>query len=141
MQEKSGDVIHGETLWGPCDMTDMMTSVPKTLIVSNNMIEADDLTEMLTDQGLGPVMHARDLNDASRVLTEAGDNLRLMMCGLSLHLHEVNEFLAEIDLPGMSLVVIDGPEEFSEREGAGVLLRPFSTRDVMAALSRLGLPD
>ncbi|MFA8384672.1 MAG: hypothetical protein ACEPO2_03560 [Pelagibaca sp.] len=122
-------------------MTEVTTFGPKTLIVSNNVIEADDLTEMLTDQGLGPVLHARDLDDASKVLTEAGNNLKLVMCGLSLHLHEVNEFLAEINLPGLSLVVIDGPAEFSEREGAGVLLRPFSTRDVMAALSRLGLPN
>jgi hypothetical protein len=37
--------------------------------------------------------------------------------------------------------VIDGPSEYLEREGAGLLQRSFSTSDVLAALSRLGLPD
>ena len=122
-------------------MPELTTSAPRTLIISNNMVEADDLTEMLTGLGLGPVLHARDVMDATGIVARSGQSLRLMMCGLSLHLHGVAEFLASVDRSSLSLVVIDGPAEFSQGDGAGLLFRPFSTRDVMAALARLGLPD
>jgi alpha-glucuronidase len=120
-------------------MTELYGAAPKTLIVSNNMIEADDLIEMLTFQGLGPVAHARELNDAQLILDRSSDSLRLLMFGLSLHLHEAKTFLETFDMSGKALLVIDGPMDFSQMEGAGVLLRPFSTKDVLAALKRLGL--
>jgi hypothetical protein len=122
-------------------MTELAKKAPRALIVSNNVVEADDLTELLTGQGLGPVRHARDIDNARKVLAEAGDELRLMMCGLSLHLHEVKEFLDTLKMPDLALLVIDGPAQFLEREGAGVVQRPFSTSDVLVALERLGLSD
>ena len=122
-------------------MIELNSSAPKTLIVSNNMVEADDLTEMLTSQGFGPVLHTRDLDDAKSLLTGSQSSIRLLMFGLSLHVHEAQEFLATVDVSGKSLLVIDGPLEYAEKKGAGVLLRPYSTADVMAALKVLGLKD
>ena len=122
-------------------MIELTTSAPKTLLISNNMVEVDDLTEMLVEQGLGPVIHTRDLEGTARVLAETGETLRLLICGLSMHLHEVKEFLASWDLSTVSLVVIDGTAEFLDREGAAILQRPFSTDDVLAAFARIGLRD
>lgn len=122
-------------------MNELYSSAPKTLIVSNNVVEADDLTEMLTSQGLGPVVHTRDLEDAKSVLSKSADSLDLLLFGLSLHVREATEFLLSVDVSETSLVVIDGPLEFCEKEGAGVLLRPFSTSDVLAALKQLGLQN
>jgi hypothetical protein len=122
-------------------MIELTTSAPKTLLISNNMVEVDDLTEMLVEQGLGPVIHTRDLEGTARVLAETGETLRLLICGLSMHLHEVKEFLASRDLSTVSLVVIDGTAEFLDQEGAAILQRPFSTADVLAAFARIGLRD
>ena len=122
-------------------MIDLKPSDPKTLLVSNNMVEVDDLTEMLVELGLGPVEHARDLEDTLQILAEGGKPFRLMICGLSLHLHDVKEFLASLDLSTVALVVIDGSAEYLDREGVAFLQRPFSTGDVLAALTRLGLRD
>lgn len=120
-------------------MTEVSFAAPKTLIVSNNMIEADDLTEMLTSQGLGPVVHARGVDEAQDALAQASDSLQLLMFGLSLHVPEAQQFLKGLDTAGRSLLVIDGPVDYSDREGAGILQRPYSTDDVLSALSRLGL--
>lgn len=122
-------------------MIELTPSAPKTLLISNNMVEVDDLTEMLVEQGLGPVTHTRDLENTARILAETGETLRLLICGLSMHLHEVKEFLASWDLSTVSLVVIDGTAEFLDRGGAAILQRPFSTDDVLAAFARIGLRD
>lgn len=120
-------------------MTDLNGSDPRTLIISNNMIEADDLIEMLTGQDLGPVAHTRDVHGALAVLKESASQLRLLLYGLSLHLHEINDFLATIDRSAFKLIVIDGPADFAGQEGAAVLHRPYSTGDVLAALAQVGL--
>ena len=120
-------------------MSELYSTAPKTLIVSRNMVEADDLTEMLTGQGLGPVVHVRDLEAAERILESSATSLELMMFGLSMHLPETKQFLLSQDPSKRHLLVIDGPVEFTEMKGAGVIPRPFSTKDVMAALKRLGL--
>ncbi|WP_439121351.1 hypothetical protein [Marivita sp.] len=119
-------------------MTELTTSAPKTLIISNNMVEADDLTEILTGQGLGPVVHVRGVADAHDALTQSGEHLRLMLFGLSMHRHDVADFPTKYDASTCPLILIDGPSELSDRAGAGVLLRPYSTDDVLAALARLG---
>ena len=120
-------------------MPDLISTGPKTLIVSRNMVEADDLTEMLMGYGLGPVAHARNLDAARRVLASATESLELLMFGLSLHVPETARFLSTLDTSERSLLVIDGPRDFTESKGAGVISRPFTTNDVMAALKGLGL--
>lgn len=122
-------------------MTELTKSAPKTLLVSNNMVEVDDLTEMLIECGLGPVEHARGIEETAQILADTGGSLRLMICGLSLHLHEVKAFLASPDVSNVSLVVIDATADDLGRAGAAFLQRPFSTNNVLSALTRLGLRD
>lgn len=120
-------------------MTGLFETAPKALIVSNNVVEADDLTEMLTEQGLAPVIHVRDVEGAQAVLEQHRATLRLVMCGLLMHETEVSSFVQAQERSAWSLVLIDPPAAQNGREGINVLLRPFSTADVMAALFRLGL--
>ncbi|MCR9108873.1 hypothetical protein [Marivita sp. XM-24bin2] len=120
-------------------MTELFESDPKALIVSNNVIEADDLTEMLTEQGLDPVVHVRDVEGAQAVLEQRSANLRLVICGLSMHETDACSFVQEQMKSTWSLLLIDPPDAQDGQEGCGVLLRPFSTADMMAVLLRMGL--
>jgi hypothetical protein len=122
-------------------MTEVLSATPKTLIVSDNVVEAEDLTEMLAERGLGPVAHARDIQGAQDVFASTSGSLQLMIFGLSLHKPDAKGFLETMASERKPLVVIDGQKGAVELNGAGILLRPFSTSDVMAALKHVGLSD
>lgn len=118
-------------------MSEVVAEFPKTLIVSDNMVEAEDLIEMLTPEGLGPVALARDVGKARFVVEQSRQSLHLIIFGLSMHIHESSRFVETLDRSGTALLVLDGPVSLGVGEGAGCLNRPFSTNDVMAALARL----
>lgn len=122
-------------------MTEVLAATPRTLIVSDNVIEAEDLTEMLSERGLGPVAHVRDIESAQTVFDTTDTSIHLLIFGLSLHKPEAQGFLRAVATRKKPLLVIDGRKESQELKGAGIVLRPFSTSDVMAALKQIGLSD
>lgn len=112
---------------------------PRTLLVTENMIEAEDLIETLTLQGMGPVLHVRHLGEAKDALSLDHRHFEMIIFGLSQHVPGTEAFIQAIDTSSVPLLWIDGDADVAAKQGLAAVLRPFSTREISNALTQLGV--
>ncbi|WP_292284839.1 hypothetical protein [Marivita sp.] len=112
---------------------------PRTLLVTENMVEAEDLIETLTLQGMGPVLHVRHLDEAKHALDEDNRHLEMIIFGLSQQVPGTEAFIQAIDTLSVPLLWIDGSADVAARHRSAAVLRPFSTKEISNALTQLGV--
>ncbi|MCL3880738.1 hypothetical protein [Marivita sp. GX14005] len=105
------------------------------LIVTDSVLEADDLNEML--QGYGPALHVRNFDLALDALKRRGASLRLVVFGVSVKGRQAEALLAAVDPARTALLLIDGSPDLTRSDGAGFVTRPYSSDDIFAALAPL----
>lgn len=120
-------------------MTSCTRLAPRTLLVTENMVEAEDLIEILTLKGMGPVLHVRYLNEAKDALNRSHRHFEIIIVGLSQHVPGTEAFIQTIDRSSVPLLWIDGNADLDAKQGSAAVLRPFSTREISNALTQLGV--
>ncbi|MFP7571165.1 hypothetical protein [Marivita sp. S2033] len=120
-------------------MTDLNDADTTALVVTNSVLEGEDLLEILETQGIGPARHVRDFETALREIACSGDRLKLLIFGLNTRADEAAVLLAAVDPAKTALLLIDDSPHLSSSDGAGFVARPFTTEDVIAALTQVCL--
>lgn len=118
-------------------MPDLMSGAVRALVVTNNMLEGDDLRELLDLHQFGPSLHVRKVETALELVANATEELRLLIVGLNAELDRFADLVGLASEKRLSLLFIDAPPQEAERERASFVARPYTSGDVLNALSRL----
>lgn len=116
-----------------------------TLILTNNMVEASDLSETLEGCGLGPIHISRvpPMEDGACENVQEEDALlvgyRLVVFGLDASTALARLFLSTLSAHQTHLILIDESPDVDLGTPRAVLTRPFSSLDVEHALRLIGL--
>jgi DNA-binding NtrC family response regulator len=102
----------------------------KVLIVEDEKIVAWDMRETLREAGLRAVALAHTLREARRIV-ERHPSLSLVFLDLKLPDGDGSELLADIDRLRIATVIVTGYSA-SDAGGRPVLLKPYSTQDLLA---------
>ena len=107
------------------------------VIVSDNMVEATDLTELLANIPGAETLHYRSL----LLMSDSIDTMRqvpdVAFVSASRRTAGFRDAIARLHDAGTRLVLINGNPEVARETGAAFLQRPFSSRDVDAILRTL----
>ncbi len=112
----------------------------RTILLTDQMLEAADLTEMMERRGLEPVMTFRSAETARILLSAAQVRPDLVIFGLENENDPaLDECLALINRLGSAVIFINGSAENIRGTEAIHIARPFTSRDVELALQRAGV--
>jgi DNA-binding NtrC family response regulator len=106
----------------------------KVLIVEDEKLVAWDMREILREAGLRSVAMAHSLRDAKRII--AKHNLALVFLDLKLPDGDGGGLLAELDRRQVATVIVTGYPR-SEAGERPALLKPYSTKDLLAITARM----
>ncbi|MEM1233770.1 MAG: hypothetical protein AAGH70_06550 [Pseudomonadota bacterium] len=110
------------------------------LVVTDNMIEAADLVDSLSDVGLRPAQTLRDAGEAYVELSSGALTPGILVIGHRLSLQPAQSLLSAATQMDIPTLVLDGkPEHNSDMVVS--LARPFTTANVQVAVSALKFPD
>lgn len=110
------------------------------LILTDNLLEAADLTEQIEQRKLGRVVVLRTLSEAALYLNGSSEPPVLVIFGLDRRTDDSAATVALLTERGCRILFIDGgAEDRSATLVATGMLRPYTSADVDAALRRLGL--
>jgi hypothetical protein len=106
------------------------------LLLTNNLLEAADLTEQIEQRGIGNVVILRSAADALHCFDQQGCAPTLIIFGLPCETEQSRDVLARARQNGCRILLIDGPICPSSSPG---LMRPYTSSDVDLAFRRLGV--
>lgn len=112
-----------------------------TLIVTDNFVEAVDLTEQMGNLGVGPVSIFRTAAELHEAIRAPGAIPWLVIFGIDTAAKGTADAWEAVTRLGCRVVGIDIETESPSLPNLGRLRRPFSSEDVEILLKRLGFPD
>lgn len=122
----------------PVDMSDTPLTSYTILILTNNLLEAADLTEEVEQRGLGNAIILRTAAEAVQYLSQRSAPPRLVIFGVDTRTDEATQALSQLEQTSSRVLFIDGHRETRSRPNSAGLLRPYTSEDVDAALRLLG---
>ncbi|CUH75621.1 hypothetical protein [Tropicibacter naphthalenivorans] len=117
----------------------MSSEEPQALILTHSAVEAVDLAEFFEKRGFIPCLSV-NAAQAGDLLREAGLGAwpRVVVVGLPSRSAETQAVMALASAVGVPVIVVDPGAEKTARAGAVSILRPFTERDLVWALSQIG---
>lgn len=123
-------------------MSAVSSQTVEVLIVTDNFLEAADLTEAFGTAKTDSVMHLRDLHECEPFLSDTA--FRPWLCIVSYQRAAaagLAELAQSIIARGSALVLIDAPEEDARALHAVPLARPFTHMTLSALLAQMNTAD